>query len=769
MDMSVREDNVTGGDGIDTVAVSPGRDSYVRQVAPDRHQVTVSNVDRCSGCLRMATWNVRSLYRTGSMHNVMKEMKRMKIDILGLSEVRWPGVGKVESDGVTFVYSGGIRAEKGVGVMMTKRLSCAMKGFWAISDRVILMSFKGKPIDMNVIQVYAPTADADEGILEEFYEEVNRAKKQCKSQDFTVVMGDMNAKVGRGREENIVGPFGLGERNERGDRFVGWCIENKQMIANTWFRHHPRKLWTWKSPGDLYRNQIDYITVNTRYRNAIKQVKTYPGADCASDHVPVVMNVFIKLKKIERKRKSPRLCLIALQENEEMRGNYRNRVRDRYTEGERSDDEWNVEDKWDTLARAMVDTAEEMLEGRERMARQEWMTEEILALMDRRREYKGVDEARYLELDVQIRRACNEAKEDWMNRECDEIEDLRRRNPQKMYERIKAVRGKKKWKVGNSIMKTDGTVAVEIEEVLERWKEYIAELFEDERDEQRIVEEPLEGPAIMKDEIKKALRKMKMGKAAGEDGILVEMVRALGEWGEEHITQMAGCMYDTGERAKQMERSLLVTIPKKAGTLECSKHRTIAISSQISKVILRVVMERLRGKIRQEVGEEQFGFLEGKGTTNAIFVLRMLAERAVEMQKDMYVCFIDYEKAFDRVKHGELINMLERIGADGKDVRMIENVYWNQKAAIKIEGEQSEWVDIKRGVRQGCVMSPDLFSLYGEFIMREAEGEGGVKVGGQNVNNKRYADDTVLIADGEEKLQRLLQNVHTASEEKGLS
>ena len=161
--------------------------------------------------------------------------------------------------------------------------------------------------------------------------------------------------------------------------------------------------------------------------------------------------------------------------------------------------------------------------------------------------------------------------------------------------------------------------------------------------------------------------------------------------------------------------------------------------------------------------------MEGKGTTNAIFVLRMLAERAVEMQKDMYVCFIDYEKAFDRVKHGELINMLERIGADGKDVRMIENVYWNQKAAIKIEGEQSEWVDIKRGVRQGCVMSPDLFSLYGEFIMREAEGEGGVKVGGQNVNNIRYADDTVLIADGEEKLQRLLQNVHTASEEKGLS
>ena len=78
------------------------------------------------------------------------------------------------------------------------------------------MSFKGKPIDLNVIQVYAPTAEADEDILEEFYDQINRAKKQCKPHEFTVVMGDLNAKVGRGRVENIVGPFGLGERNERG-------------------------------------------------------------------------------------------------------------------------------------------------------------------------------------------------------------------------------------------------------------------------------------------------------------------------------------------------------------------------------------------------------------------------------------------------------------------------------------------------------------------------------------------------------------------------
>lgn len=83
------------------------------------------------------------------------------------------------------------------------------------------------------------------------------------------VMGDLNAKIGHGSEGQVVGPFGLGERNERGDKWVEWCEVHNQIIVNSWFRHHPRYLWTWKSPGDLYRNQIDYITINSRYRNSI--------------------------------------------------------------------------------------------------------------------------------------------------------------------------------------------------------------------------------------------------------------------------------------------------------------------------------------------------------------------------------------------------------------------------------------------------------------------------------------------------------------------
>ena len=191
--------------------------------------------------------------------------------------------------------------------------------------------------------------------------------------------------------------------------------------------------------------------------------------------------------------------------------------------------------------------------------------------------------------------------------------------------------------------------------------------------------------------------------------------------------------------------------------------------SQITKILLRVVIHRITNKLRDEIAVEQYGFVAGKGTSNAIFVVRNLMERAIEKQKDVYMCFIDYEKAFDRVRHVDLMRMLEEIGVDDKDRRVICNLYWDQEATVKIGEYQTEYQRIRRGVRQGCVMSPHLFNLYSEIILRSLQGREGISVGGVNINNVRYADDTVLVADSAEKLQDLLSVVVQASEGKGLA
>ena len=94
----------------------------------------------------------------------------------------------------------------------------------------------------------------------------------------------LTQKTGEGRQNQTVGPHGLGTRNERGDALVEWCEEKELIVSNTWFKQHKRRLFTWKSPDEQTRNQIDYILVNQRFRNAVRSCKIFPGADCNSDH-----------------------------------------------------------------------------------------------------------------------------------------------------------------------------------------------------------------------------------------------------------------------------------------------------------------------------------------------------------------------------------------------------------------------------------------------------------------------------------------------------
>ncbi|GFR58542.1 retrovirus-related Pol polyprotein LINE-1 [Elysia marginata] len=124
--------------------------------------------------------------------------------------------------------------------------------------------------------------------------------------------------------------------------------------------------------------------------------------------------------------------------------------------------------------------------------------------------------------------------------------------------------------------------------------------------------------------------------------------------------------------------------------------------------------------------------------------------------------------AFDRVHHTEMIRILEKIGIDGKDIRIIAHLYWYQKAAIRSGCDISDFRSIKRGVRQGCVLSPYLFNIYTEFIFTETSKYHGLNIGGRKFNNIRYADDTVLLTENAEDLQLLAEAVNKHSNDAGL-
>lgn len=122
--------------------------------------------------LKIGTWNVRTLYQAGKLDNVIMEMKRLDLDIIGISEARWTDSGSLDKDGYVFYFSGGQHHINGVGVIIKKKYEKSMQGYIPISDRVMMVKFEGKPFDIAVIQVYAPTEESSDEEVEKFYEDV---------------------------------------------------------------------------------------------------------------------------------------------------------------------------------------------------------------------------------------------------------------------------------------------------------------------------------------------------------------------------------------------------------------------------------------------------------------------------------------------------------------------------------------------------------------------------------------------------------------------
>ena len=134
------------------------------------------------------------------------------------------------------------------------------------------------------------------------------------------------------------------------------------------------------------------------------------------------------------------------------------------------------------------------------------------------------------------------------------------------------------------------------------------------------------------------------------------------------------------------------------------------------------------------------------------------------MQQNVYICFVDFEKAFDRVKHNKLIEILSNIGVYKDDIRIIQSLYWEQEASVRVGSETTDWFKVRKGVRQGCVLSLLLYNIYSEMLIREIiRDDEGINVNGHYICNIRYADDTPFIAQSEDELQRMIDRLAAAA------
>ena len=161
--------------------------------------------------------------------------------------------------------------------------------------------------------------------------------------------------------------------------------------------------------------------------------------------------------------------------------------------------------------------------------------------------------------------------------------------------------------------------------------------------------------------------------------------------------------------------------------------------------MLKILQARLPQYVNRELPDVQAGFRQGRGTRDQMANIRWIIKKAREFKKNIYFCL-------------KLWKILKEMGISDHLTCLLRNLYAGQEATVGIGHGTTDWFQIGKGIRQGCILSPCLFNLYAEYIMRYAglaESQAGIKIAGRNINNLRYADDTTLMAESEEKLKNL--------------
>ncbi|KAK1610242.1 hypothetical protein QYE76_033915 [Lolium multiflorum] len=275
----------------------------------------------------------------------------------------------------------------------------------------------------------------------------------------------------------------------------------------------------------------------------------------------------------------------------------------------------------------------------------------------------------------------------------------------------------------------DDQLLVKDEAIKRRWREYFDNLYNGEAESSTIeLDDSFDDTSmcfvrrIQESEVKEALRRMKGGKAMGPDGIPIEAWRGLGDVAIVWLTKLFNLIFRSNKMPEEWRRSILVPIFKNKGDVQsCTNYRGIKLMSHTMKLWERVIEHRLRRLT--SVTKNQFGFMPGRSTMEAIFLVRQLMERYMEQKKDLHMVFIDLEKAYDKIPRNVMWWALEKHKVPIKYITLIKDMYDNVVTSVRTSDGDTDDFPIRIGLHQGSALSPYLFDLVMDEVTRDIQGD----------------------------------------------
>lgn len=733
-------------------------------------------------CLKLASWNVRTLLQPGCYAKLGLSLKRYQVDFACLSELRLPDSGTTVIETPSPVNNDRCEShpeyvlwhtdrhpagQQGVGFAVRHRLKDSVLEWDPVSPRLAYLRVAAKPVNLSLVSVYAPTNGSSLADIDAFYHDLQQLLNRIPRKDMLLIAGDFNAQMGEpcASERPYVGRFTTGPRCSNGDRLINLCMQEDLSLSNTGLRRNPRGVFTWKSNDRSHtKNQIDYVAIRRTWRSAIRNVSVrWNDLALDSDHGLLVADVKAKLMVKKRQPAQHRFDMSMLS-NPRVKELFQNKLT---TSIESFDQRQpDLEATWQVTRQACADAASEYLVG-EKRPKNHWITPATLDQIKLRDAAKRAgDSVLTRNLNRAIKRCTRRDKDAYWTNKALELESAAARgNSRLLFRSLKQAAGKFS-KISEVIKNKNGDVITVLGERVSRWREHFNELLNrpppglpmpplvpsvtDGQDPVSIAPPSLE-------EILSAIRSLKNNKAAGPDGIHAEMLKHGGSTLQQHLLKLFQTVWHEERVPSDWGLAAIVPVFKKGDSSNVKNYRGISLLALALKILEIIVLRRILPLLESTARENQAGFRPGRSCNDQIFALRQVLELRHEYRRPTIVCFVDFSAAFDSVTRNAIMDILLSKNVPSKVVNVIRAMYVSTKSMVRVYGQLTEPFEIATGVRQGSCLSPTLFNLLVDWVLFQSLDDVpdvGVPVSGSLLTDLAYADDIALFAETESDLQR---------------
>ena len=737
------------------------------------------------------------------------ELARYNVDIAALSETRREEEGELNERGAgyTFFWKGkaaGEPRQAGVSFAIKNSLLSQLDSLpKMVSERLMLLRLQltgGRCA--TLISAYAPTMTNEEEEKERFYQQLHSIILSVPITDKLIILGDFNARVGKDTKiwNKVIGRHGMGSTNSNGTMLLSLCAEHKLVISNTTFDQPESHIGSWQHPRSKRWHLIDYVITRQRDQRDVSIARAYRGADCDTDHKLIRARVSFTIEpRHQNQTKAPKTKKLNVEALKDPA------VRDALELALQAIDASTADADtcWDDIKTHTTAAAAEVLGPKRKREQADWFDENehvIQPLLLRKQQalkstlnnsnsYECKTDLCKAKGDLQ--REIRRVKNDWLEAKAQQIQLLAdKRDIQAFYVAVNEVYGPTSSGAMPIRSKDGQTLYTDKKAISERWREHFTELLNcpslvdeqaiDQLEQLPIITELDLQPSL--DEVQRAIKQTRTGKAPGCDGIPAEIYRHGGIHLAKELSKLFKIIWESELVPQDLKDASIVTIFKRKGDRsECGNHRGISLLSIAGKILARLMLNRLLEHIVDSVlPESQCGFRANRGTIDMIFAGRQIQEKCREQKRDLLIMFIDLTKAFDTVNRQALWRILSKCGCPEKFINIVKQLHDDMVGSVSVHGETTEKFGITTGVKQGCVLAPTLFGLFFAVMIRDVVNEidekhqdgilirfrhdgrifhlsdlkAKTKTRTEFINELLYADDCALLSHTAEGLQR---------------